>query len=115
MRLEFNRKILVMFFFANLMCFASSASAWVISADTKIGQMIQWEQIETVNTGKNVVLKLADDSACYVPLTETALYSLVLSLYMANKTVSVHCYDDVANTINIGGYTAHKLYRIIAK
>ncbi len=81
---------------------------WVQSANTTIKEFVQWEASDGAGYA---VMKLESNVICYIPLKEKELYSLVLSLYMAKKNISVHCH---ATEKNIGGYLSHKLHRINA-
>jgi hypothetical protein len=81
--------------------------AWVYTQDTSIKELIQWE-----GNSPKVVITLQNGTRCYIPTQEKELYSLALSLYMAQKKINIHCHEA---EVNVGGYPSHKVHRIIAK
>ena len=87
--------------------------AWASVNDARVTEFIQFnEGIARDYT----VLKVTDSTGvsilCNVPYAEKNLTSLVLSLYMAGKKATYHCYDE---TLDVGGYLTHRLHRVIAK
>lgn len=86
----------------------TSAFSWVYTENTTIKQIIQWE---IKNDTAKAVIKLENGTQCYIPLKETELYSLALSLYMSKRKISIHCHQTEEN---IGGYPSHKVHRIVA-
>lgn len=81
------------------------AMAWTPNGETvTIDNIYQWEE------NRDVVFKTSLGHYCYIPATETAMYSLVLSLMTSGKRASIHCHDA---TVNKGGYDAHRVHRVI--
>jgi hypothetical protein len=85
----------------------SFAFAWVHTKDTTIKELVQWEGISP-----NAVIILHNGIKCYIPTKEKELYSLALSLYLAKRKIEIHCHE---TAVNIGGYSSHKVHRIIAR
>ena len=80
---------------------------WITSSNSIIVEIVQWEA--NVHGSPYAVMRLSDNTQCYVPLAEKELYALMLSLFMSGRQFSVHCYDEA---IDIGGYAVHKLHRV---
>jgi hypothetical protein len=96
--------ILLILFFVTTESFAF---AWVHTRDTTIKELVQWEGISP-----NAVITLQNGTKCYIPTKEKELYSLALSLYLAQRKIEIHCHE---TAVNIGGYPSHKVHRIIAR
>jgi len=85
---------------------AFSAFAWTPNGEnTTISQVWQWQ-----NNG-DILFKTASGHKCYIPSNEEKMYSFILSMYISQKEVSVHCHD---GTTSIGGQDAHRVHRVIA-
>lgn len=90
----------------SLMVFSMNSFAWIPSGETvTIDRIIEWE------ANREVVFKTSLGHYCYIPSDEKNMYSLVLSLMASGKSASIHCHDGV---VNIGGYNAHRVHRVIA-
>jgi len=86
--------------------------AWVSSTDATIVGIIMHE--EGISRDETIIKFSGEGQAfnCYIKNTEKNLTSLVLSLYMAGKRVTVHCYDESRTTL--GSFSSHKLHRLIS-
>ena len=91
--------------------FSFPAFSWVASGGAKIENLVMHE--EGIGRDKTII-QFKDsvngfEANCYINYSEKNLTSLVLALYMADKSVTFHCGD---GSEVIGSYTAHKLHRI---
>lgn len=85
--------------------FSASCYSWDYSDQVKIEALFQWE----AGGIESALIVLSNGKMCHVPTSDEELYSLVLALYMANKTIGIHCYD---TTENIGRFNSKKIHRI---
>lgn len=83
--------------------------AWTAAVNTKISAVTLWES----STTNPLYFKRDDNVWCYVPASEKALHSLILTLYASGKSADIHCHD-LAET-PLAFEPAHKLHRIVAK
>jgi len=84
--------------------FMPLSNAWEISVDVKIKELVQWE-----GSG-NFLIILTDEKRCFGPLVDKELYSLVLALHLAGRSLTTYCHD-AAQSFN-GYQGVHKLHRV---
>ena len=87
---------------------SQSASAWVAINNVTIKHLVTYEE----SVQKMVVLFGNDTGTlqCYVPIIEKNLSAMVLSAFMSNKSLTVHCHNSEED---VGGYPSYKLHRMI--
>lgn len=94
------------FIWLGLLFSSSALASWVHSPDVTVTQVIQWE-----GEGK-VFFTLSNGTRCYIEATEDKNYSLVMALYMSDKTATFHCHQ---GEYNRGGIKGYRFHRVIAK
>lgn len=97
------------------MCVVYSAQvlSWQSISEAKISELVQYN----LGTGKDsTIVKFEDNGGetlrCHVPYENTAMTSLVLTLFASQKASTIHCYDEQET---IGGYSTSLLHRVAAK
>lgn len=91
--------------FTICLVFVSNAHAWVHRSNVKIKNIIQWQD------NAPVYITLSDNLVCFLPAGEKNLYSMVLSAYVAQKTIDIHCNDSKES---YGGVEGHRIHRFIS-
>ncbi len=89
----------------SLLTFSFSSFSWTPDgASLSIKGIVEWQD------NQKVVVWLSNDEKCFIPSTEKNLISFVYMIYMNKKNASWHCHDA---TENIGGFSAHRLHRVV--
>lgn len=91
-----------------LLLLSSQSYGWVETGGMTINKLIQSEG--AVGAGSYALVRFEGGVDCHVAVDDSSLYSLILSSYVSGKAVLATCYDAEEN---IGGYTSHKLHRLI--
>jgi hypothetical protein len=90
---------------------SQSANAWVSASNASVLKVIQFEE----GIGRNYTVATISDGTktftCYVAYNEKLVTTSLLALYMTGKTATIHCHD---TPLDIGGFSSHKLHRLIA-
>lgn len=87
--------------------FSAQSYSWDYSDKVKIDALFQWE----TQSIQSAMVVLSNGKMCHIAdiNADEKLYTLVLSLYMANKTFGIHCYDE---SEDVGGFNSKRIHRI---
>ena len=85
---------------------ALAQEAWKFFQGAQILSIIQWQ-------GNNeVVFEVAPNTYCYLAPADKTNIALVMMLYSAGRKADIHCFP---TAVNVGGYNAYPMHRIVAR
>lgn len=85
--------------------FSAPVHAWVLSENVSITEIMEWQD------NGPIYFKLSNGVMCYAPATEKNLYSLILSMHVTGKILTVHCHD---TSEAYGGIQGRRVHRILS-
>lgn len=90
-----------------MLCASSAmADAWVVFMSARVTAIVQWQD------NADVLFEVAPQTYCYVPANEKTAIALITTLYSSGREADIHCH---AASVSVGGMSAHRAHRIIAR